>query len=79
MGIAALAISKGCGKGGRPDSLIVRSSTLSIRPSFPPLFWQIVEINLNSLSHIQNNGTERSATKLWSSWVGDSAISHQSR
>ena len=32
-----LVISKGCGKRGRPDSLIVRSSTLSIRPAFPPL------------------------------------------
>src|SRR5260370_42398005 len=31
-----LVISKDCGKGGRPDSFIVRSSMLSIRPSFPP-------------------------------------------
>src|SRR5882757_7502410 len=33
----SLAITKDCGKGGRPDSFIVRSSMLSIRPSFPPL------------------------------------------
>jgi hypothetical protein len=39
VGIAALAISKGCGKREREDSLIVLPSTLSIRPAFPPLFF----------------------------------------
>jgi hypothetical protein len=32
-----LAISKVCGKRGRQDGFIVLSSTLSIRPAFPPL------------------------------------------
>ena len=65
MGIAALAISKGCGKGGREDGFIVLSSTLSIRPAFPSLFFcKSLKIDPNSLSQILNTGTEPDRVRL---------------
>ena len=48
-----LAIYKGCGKRGREDSFIVLPSTLSIRPSFPPLcFLKTVEQTFFTISQV---------------------------
>ena len=59
-----MAISEGCGKRGRLDSSIVLSSTLSIRPSFPPLkYFARKFISLLSLRYLTVDAEERNGKR----------------